>query len=126
MTDGRAFGLLLTLWGLCVIVGLWRFAVLAPTDFGFTRGMNRLEALLSWWAAAAMLALPVWLAGRRSVSRAQRWAARLPLLWLAAIVALVAALLVWAQVQPWRDPPDADPLQRPATVPTDPDVRPDG
>jgi hypothetical protein len=119
MTGSRALWLLLALWAVCVTVGVFRYGTLAPTDFGFTRGMNRLEALLSWWAGAAVLALPVWLTGRRSPSRAQRWAARLPLLWLGAVVGLVLALLVWLQLQPWNQPQPA-PGDRPVTAPADP------
>lgn len=65
-----------------------------PADFGFTRGMNRVELFFKYQLAAGAVAIVVWWMGSRLTTRWQRWLARLPALLALVLLLLVAGVIV--------------------------------
>ena len=51
--------ILLAIWALAFGYSFVAYIVTEPTDFGFTKGLNRVEAFLGWQAIAGLLSLPV-------------------------------------------------------------------
>lgn len=112
------------LWGLLLLwlaVYGWSFVAVAftpPTGDGFTRGLNRIEEFGKWQVAAATLAVPVWVTGRRMPSgSAIRWLSRAPAVLALLLVLLVAGLVAWARLS--KPAPVAQQDPRPVTVPLD-------
>lgn len=68
-----------------------------PNGDGFTRGLNRVMVFFQFQIAAGVLALVIWRIGMsRAKGSALRWLSRLPALMAAALVALIAALILYA------------------------------
>jgi len=123
------------LGGIFILGGIWAalyaasFLVpyfTAPTDFGFTRGMNRVELFFKYQLAAAALSVVVWWMGNALPRRWQRWLARMPALLAVGLLLLVVGVIVVANM---KDPgptdyvPDPD---RPVTAPAQPVPDADG
>lgn len=107
---------LLALWAFCIgasVAVLW----LTPArGDGLTRGINIVMTFLAWQAAAGLVAIAVWITGRRVAATWLRWLARLPLLLAILLVLSLAGLLLWVNLgDPGR--PETPPASAPA-VPT--------
>lgn len=116
MSRQQAVWLLFSLWAALYALSVWQFLTLPPTGDSFVRGMNRVLALLGWQAAAAGVALALWLTGRGiQADAATRWLSRVPVLLALALAVGLAMLLLWARL---RDPvpEDAPTTARPAPV----------
>lgn len=99
---------LLVLWAAAFVWSFWAFATTAPTDFGFTRGLNRVTVFLGWQMAAAALAVLVWFAGYRIARGAPlRLFSRLPGLVALLLILALLALVIWANLG--RPPPQTEP-----------------
>lgn len=88
---------LLALWVIAYAASFVFYLVTAPSDFGFTRGLNRVMGFLGWQVLAGFVSVFIWVKGRRltpgSVIRRITW---LPLiLFVVPFLALIAAL-TWA------------------------------
>ncbi len=89
----------------------------APTDMGFTRGLNRVSIFFQFQIAAAVLALLIWAVSRGAQRRALRWLGRVPGLFALLLIAGILALFLWANfAKPGQTPPPPD---RPVTAPVD-------
>ncbi|MEL7029889.1 MAG: hypothetical protein AAGL49_11955, partial [Pseudomonadota bacterium] len=75
------------------------FQITAPTDFGFTKGLNRVTTFLGWQAAAGAVGVVVWMMGgafeRGSVGR---WLARGPVALAALLVLAIIGLIAYARI----------------------------
>jgi type VI protein secretion system component VasF len=111
--------LVLVLWAGAIFMGFYRFSVLEPDDFGFTAGMNKLEAFLRWQLVAMALALPAWVLGRRAPPGLLRRLSWVPVAWLLLLVCAVLALIAWSWLQHMLHPPQTE-VPGPATVPVAP------
>ena len=118
MSQKRIFLVLLGLWAL--VFG-WSFVALAftaPTDFGFTRGMNRIEVFAKWQFLAGVLAIVLAATGRHTLGRIV-W---LPLSVFVLEICAVLGLILWANLS--KPAPTSAPPTGPVTVPAAP-VAPD-
>lgn len=117
------------LGGILILGGIWAAlyaaSFLVPyvtpsEDFGFTRGMNRVEVFFKYQLAAAALSVVLWWMGNALPARWQRWLSRIPALLAIGLVLLVVGVIVAANI---RDPgptdyvPDPD---RPVAAPAMP------
>ncbi|MFB9148896.1 hypothetical protein [Roseovarius ramblicola] len=92
----------------------------APTDFGFTRGMNRVELFFKYQLAAAAVSVVVWWMGNALIPRWQRWLSRMPALLAIGLLLLVVGVIVVSNMQrpgPTDYVPDPD---RPVAAPAMP------
>lgn len=117
------------LGGIFILCGIWAalyaasFLVpyfTAPTDFGFTHGMNRVELFFKYQLAAAAVSVVVWWMGNALSLRWQRWLARMPALLAIGLLLLVVGAIVVANMDrpgPTDYVPDPD---RPVAAPTMP------
>ncbi|SMY08466.1 hypothetical protein [Flavimaricola marinus] len=110
------------LMGLSVIVPMST----APTDFGFTKGMNRISLFFQYQLAATALAILLLLLARSQTTRLRVWLARLPAIVVALQVLALGALIGWARFGPHNTgptdigPPGSGPVQTvPKTEATD-------
>ncbi len=96
MTRTHTFGLLFLLWFLTFFGAFFIAANTAPTDFGMTRGLNRITLFFEIQIGAAFLALIVWHLGRAFPKGSRnRRLSRVPiLLALLEVLAIVALILV--------------------------------
>jgi hypothetical protein len=90
---------LFLLWAALALYGVYVYQTTAPTDSGFTRGLNRAGEFFKWEGAALAVAIVAWFAGRGATGVAG-WARRLPLLLSGGFFALVALLFLGAVVVP--------------------------
>ena len=96
--QNQLVALLLAAWAGLYIWSFIGFSVTEPTGDGFTRGMNRVSVFLLWQFVAGIVAVPVYMVGRAQArGSALRWASRLPLALAIALIAAIAALIVWAR-----------------------------
>jgi len=111
---------LVAIWAVLVALSIWQLTTLAPTGDGFTRGLNRVTAFLGWQAAAALVALAAWRAGRGvRAGTGLHWLSRVPLLLALALAGGIAALILWARLSKPAPVGPADPPAKPATQPVD-------
>lgn len=89
----------LGLWGAVFLGAFVAFAVTAPTDFGLTKGMNRVTTFFGWQFAAAFLSLGSAYAAW-SLPRGSRWRrlGLIPLYVTATLVVALAGLILWAKL----------------------------
>lgn len=91
-------GLALALWVLAFGGAFLAYAWTAPSDMGFTRGLNRVGTFLAWQGVAALAAIAAFVLAGPLAPGLLRRLARAPL-WLMAGLALAAlAVLGWAIV----------------------------
>lgn len=117
------------LHGTLVLSGIWAAlyaaSFLVPyftpsTDFGFTRGINRVELFFKYQLAAGAVSVVLWWMGNALTVRWQRWLSRMPALLAIGLFLLVVGAIVVANM---RDPgptdyvPDPD---RAVTAPAQP------
>lgn len=79
---------LLACWTLAFAGSFLTYATTAPEDMGFTRGLNRIGAFLTWQAVAGALGLTIWLQARGLADASPLWR------WMLRIPALLALLLL--------------------------------
>lgn len=92
----------------------------APTDFGLTRGLNRVELFFQYQIAAGVVAVVAWWAGRKLTVRWQRWLSRMPVLLAIGLFLLTVGVIVVANMDrpgPTDYVPDPD---RPVAAPAQP------
>ena len=87
----------------------------APTDFGFTRGMNRLTAFVQYQLGAGVVGVFIWAMGQRLRHRWQRWLARVPGLLAIGLVVLVLVAITVANLFEWRVEPATSPQESTVT-----------
>lgn len=89
-----------------------------PTDFGMTRGLNRVTVFLQFQFAGLLLALLLLGLARSMPPGRLRQLARLPALAALATILILSAVIGWAVL---RKPPPAEPAPgRPVTAPAIP------
>lgn len=111
--------ILVVIWiGLCVW-SILAYQITTPSDFGFTRGLNRVSNFLEIQVVAVMVALLAFVLSFRFPPRSVlRWVARGP-----AMITLVtiAAFAVFVALVFWNDPASSVPTtSRPVTEPAKP------
>lgn len=107
---------ILALWLLSFAASFVITAHTAPSDFGLTAGLNRIETFLGWQLAAAFLGVLAWLAGNRQTrGSVLRRLSRVPLALFALFVAGLVAVILWARfMQPSPDFWPPGPVTAPA------------
>ena len=117
------------LHGVILLCGIWAAlyaaSVLvpyttAPTDFGLTRGMNRVELFFKYQIAAGVVAIVAWWVGRKLTLRWQRWLSRMPVILAIGLFLLTVGVIVAANMNrpgPTDYVPDPD---RPVAAPAQP------
>lgn len=116
------FGLAI-LWVILVVASVVAFQVTAPTDFGLTRGLNRVTVFFGWQIGAlvtALLAAIAWLSAKPPKGGLMRVAGFGPIVLSGALVLLVVGLVLYLRLdRPLpADTPPSDP--RPVTAPAEP------
>lgn len=81
------------LWVALFAMSIVAALTIAPEGDGFTRGMNRFGAVVTWQGVALLVALVSVFVGARAETAGQRWLARVPIL-VQLLVALSAGGLV--------------------------------
>ncbi|MGE0597283.1 MAG: hypothetical protein AB7P07_13045 [Hyphomonadaceae bacterium] len=92
--------MLVGLWAVLFAVSFIVAATLPPEGDGFTRGLNRVSAVLTWQGVALVVALVALFVGTSGETAKGQWIARAPFLVqfaLALIVALGVAYRLVAQ-----------------------------
>jgi di/tricarboxylate transporter len=117
------------LGGIFILCGIWAALYAAsflvpyftpPEDFGFTRGMNRVELFFKYQLAAGAVSVVVWWMGNALSVRWQRWLSRMPALLAIGLFLLVVGVIVVSNMSdpgPTDYVPDPD---RPVTAPAQP------
>ncbi|MCA0870990.1 hypothetical protein LCL97_09145 [Seohaeicola saemankumensis] len=109
---------LVVIWAAAFAMSFWALFGMEPTGDGFTRGLNRLTAFVGWQLLAAMVALCLWLVGRRIQNASGlRWLSRVPGLLAILLVLAVAALILYARLS------KPDPAPPPQMTPTAPAMK---
>ena len=111
--------ILLAVWAALYVWSFIAFAITEPTDFGFTRGMNRISLFFGWQFAAGLAAIVVFAMSWQFPPRTlRRWVYRLPLFLGVTLLAALLAVAGWAA---WSKPPQPSATETPpVTVPVTP------
>ena len=91
---------------------LWSISILLwtePTGDGFTRGLNRLTGFLGWQFVAGVVAIVVFVIGRRLPKGGRRWLSRIPLILASLPFVLAVAALAWGWTQQLLFAPQTEP-----------------
>ncbi len=116
MTRKAVFYVLIGVWLLLFTGSFISYAVTAPDDMGFTRGLNRVTAFLGWQLAAGIAGLIAWTqAGVFARGSAGRWLGRIPAILVALLFGGIVCLIAWARLAPRPQP--APPPDRAVTAP---------
>lgn len=103
--------ILIAVWVALCAWSILSYQITAPTDFGFTRGLNRVSNFLEIQILAVLVAIFAFVLSFRFPARsALRWVARAPAL-LTLIV--IAAFAVFVAVVIWKDPASSVPATAP-------------
>ena len=91
--------LLLCLWVVVLAAGWAHWSLTPPSDFGFTKGLNRVQILGTWHLGALVLAFVIWRMGRVSTEttlavRLSPWPLRFMIAGFLGLVLLVSAVLL--------------------------------
>ena len=115
MTRKAAFYVLFGVWLLLFVGAFVAYAVTAPDDLGFTRGLNRVTAFLGWQLAAGFAGLIAWMqAGVFQRGSTGRWLGRAPVIIAGLLFGGIVGIIVWVRVAP--DPPPAPSPDRAVTA----------
>lgn len=102
--------------------------ILIPaTDFGMSRGLNRVVWFAQLQLAAIAVALLCFFMARRLAPGWRRWLARAPLLVELALGLVFVGMILWGNMQrtaPGAGPPPAGPVTAPATESGQPASKP--
>ncbi len=116
MTRKAVFYVLLAVWLLLFLGAFVSYAVTAPDDMGFTRGLNRVTAFLGWQLAAGLAGLVLWTqAGVFARGSAGRWLGRAPAILAGLLFGAIVCLIAWARMAPRPAPAPAP--ERAVTAP---------
>jgi len=116
--------LLFVIWLGLFAASFIMFAITPATDFGFSRGLNRITVFFGWQIAATIAGLVLWLMGRNfSAGSLWRWLCRIPAIATALLLIGVFILFMSASyfvAKPLQiTPQDPKPLTTPVvTTPT--------
>lgn len=111
--------ILVVIWiGLCVW-SILAYQITTPSDFGFTRGLNRVSNFLEIQVVAVMVALLAFVLSFRFPPRSVlRWVARGPAMLTLVTIAVFAIFIAFVI---WNDPASSvPPPPRPVTEPANP------
>lgn len=119
MSQRHLILILVAVWVALCAWSIVSYQMTAPTDFGFTRGLNRVSNFLEIQIVAVLIAVAGFvLSFRVPGGSALRWVARVPLLLTLAVIAAFAifvAVVIWndpAQEAPAPTPPVTEPVDR--------------
>jgi hypothetical protein len=111
MTRNTIVTVLFVIWAGLFAASFIFAATAAPTDMGFTRGLNRVAGFLGWQAGAFVAALGAILAGGGlpKEARGYRWLARTPMLGEFCLVLAIAVMIAYGLIthHPGQDMPPA-------------------
>ncbi len=97
MSENRFFFILSGLWALVYMGSIVVLQTTEPTGDGFTRGLNRLTAFLSWQVFAAVIAVGVWIAGNGLPKGSQaRLFSRIPAALAAILILVISGVIIFA------------------------------
>jgi NhaP-type Na+/H+ or K+/H+ antiporter len=108
--------LLLGIWAALYVASFLVPYFTPPTDFGFTRGMNRMTLFFRYQIGAGAVAAVLWWMGRHAPKRRNRWLMRVPALLALGLVLFIVGLIAFARLdRPLRDsaPPAAPSVTAP-------------
>lgn len=117
MARSLVFWALLVGWFALMALSYLLPANTAPTDFGLTRGLNRITLFFQVQVAAAVIAAILWWMAKTLAPGWQRWLARVPGLVALLLMLAVIGLILWTNL---GKPPASDYLpdpDRPVTAP---------
>lgn len=116
------------LWLLCFIASFSLPFLLEAKGDGFTKGLNRISALMMWQLAASVFSLVVLIAsfGPQSNSARARWVYRIPAIIQFSLIAAVVSFIVFENTKrPPSDPyPPATTAPAQTTAPTASPIEP--
>ncbi len=98
MMRERMVGLVSGIWAIVFFGSFLWVRLIQPTGDGFTRGLNRVSALMGWQALAVLLAIVAWglvMGVPKPRPRRLRWVGFLPVVVSGLLVLLVALFLVY-------------------------------
>lgn len=118
MTRRHLTLILVVAWLVLCAWSVLSYQMTAPSDFGFTRGLNRVSNFLEIQIGAIVVAAVAFaLSFRLPAGTGMRWVARIPALATLAVVVAFAALVAFVI---WKDPASTAPVtERPVTQPVD-------
>ncbi|MCR8725151.1 hypothetical protein [Frigidibacter sp. ROC022] len=116
---------ILALWVVLAAASVLAPMLTASSDFGMTRGLNRLAMFLQLQLLAIILAALCFFMARQVKPGWPRWLARGPLLLELALGLVIVGAVVWSNLQ--KPDPGAPAPDRPVTAPADtPTPKPEG
>lgn len=98
MTRRAITWMLVGLWAVLFLVSFGVAATLPAEGDGFTRGLNRVNAVLTWQGVALIVALVALFVGAQGETREGQWLARAPFLAQFALALIVALLVAYTLV----------------------------
>jgi len=118
MTRRHLTLVLVVAWLALCVWSVLSYQMTAPSDFGFTRGLNRVSNFLEIQIVAVLVAVVAFALSFRLPGRsALRWVARAPAL---LTLAVAAAFAVFVAFVIWNDPASTPPENLPpVTAPAD-------
>lgn len=106
---------LLALWAMIYIWSFVAYSITAPTDFGFTRGLNRISGFLGWQFAAGLVSVfALALSFEFRASSLARWLVRLPFILALLLLLVILGIIGYA----WWGHPVSNDAGIPAKPPT--------
>ncbi len=115
MSRPLLFWLLFVAWVVLIALSVIVPANTAATDFGMTRGFNRITVFFEFQIAAFFAALFAWGVSRGDDNALRRWLGRLPLFAALLLVLAVVGVIIWANMA--RTPAVAPSPDRPTAAP---------
>ncbi len=121
MTARRLIWLLLILWLATYVWSILYYFLTPATDFGFTRGLNRVSGLLQWQLVAGVVAGAIWFTGRRfAIGTPTRRISRGPALFALLPFVAMLLLIIYVQISNWVETPEpASAIPMPVAEPAD-------
>jgi hypothetical protein len=127
MTRTRLAIFIVSIWAVLFVLSFVLAFSLEPTGDGFTRGLNRLSALIVWQGVAILVAIVALLAGLgidKSTPKL-RWVSRIPALVHLTTVLLIVGLILFLRftkppAEPYVPPGPATEAAAPVNMPVKP------
>jgi len=86
--------IVLGVWALCVLGSVTAATLILDQGSGFTRGVNRILAVIALQTGALAMAVPAWRLGRGATG-VLRALSRLPAVWAGLVILAVAGLTIY-------------------------------
>lgn len=117
MTHRNLTLVLVVAWVALCAWSILSYQMTAPSDFGFTRGLNRVSAFLEIQIAAVLVAIVAFVLSFRLTPSKMRWVARMPAVLTLVVIAAFAVFIAFVV---WNDPASTAPEPPgPVTEPAD-------